>query len=252
MIMVTSGSAVISTEWIWVSVVSIAPLSFSLSTLLPVMHEAAHGHILRHRQHNDAIGTIAGLLLCVNYQIYRQMHLQHHRSLGTSADPEVSVRIVSLWDYLSLFSPRYFLVPMWSAALNRRWKRSLPAKNVNRALAVWLACLAVLTAFLPLEMILLYWTPLVIAAGLIFFTTVAEHLAFPEEARPVTRSVKSNQLMRFFLWNTNYHFAHHQTPNLPPHLLDTLPPTVHGPMESTFCGFHRRLIGMLLKGKRFE
>jgi fatty acid desaturase len=55
-----------------------------------LMHEAAHGVLLRHRAWNDWVGNwLCGYPVYVDVHPYRRYHLKHHAKNWTSADPDL-------------------------------------------------------------------------------------------------------------------------------------------------------------------
>ena len=99
------------------SALSVLLLGFLLSTLLPAMHEATHGHLGRSRALNAIVGRLAGLLLTVNYSLYRRYHLTHHARLGEPDDPELPVELHGIGSYLLHLTPYYLLLPFWRQQL---------------------------------------------------------------------------------------------------------------------------------------
>jgi fatty acid desaturase len=245
------------------SALSVVLLGFLLSTLLPVMHEAAHGHLGGSRLLNDVIGRIAGALLTVNYTLYKRYHLEHHARLGGEDDPELPVELTGIRSYLSYLGPKYFLIPFWRQqlriALGERpsfvgGASSLRAVHLDQLLvAAWtVAILALLVAW-PRAVTLYYLLPLWLAAAWMFLTTVPEHYRIRDVAGTLTRSVLSGQLMSFFLWNTNYHVQHHENPAIP---FEELPRrqtrwrSDQAEVAPSFTTFHLELIGSLWRTGR--
>lgn len=79
--------------WAWVPAVCVIGMRQHALALLA--HDAAHRLAARSRRWNDALGN----LLCVwpllmSLPAYRAFHFQHHRHLGTAADPE---RVFDRW-----------------------------------------------------------------------------------------------------------------------------------------------------------
>jgi fatty acid desaturase len=61
----------------------------------------------------------------------------------------------------------------------------------------------------------------------------AEHTGCPFEGTVIerTRTLQSNRLLRFFLWNMNYHSEHHGWPGVPWYRLQQLNEKVEGLTE---------------------
>jgi len=92
-------------------------LGFLLATALPVMHEAAHGHLGASPGVDRAVGTAAGAAILAAFPCYREVHLAPHDHLGGDGDAEIPCPVTSVATYLSLLSPRYFLIPFWGETL---------------------------------------------------------------------------------------------------------------------------------------
>ena len=208
------------------TLVTVLLLAFLLSTMLPIMHEAAHGNIAPGRWANDLVGRVAGTLLTVNYSLYRRYHLGHHARLGEPDDPELPVELRGLGDYLSLYTPRYLLLPFWKLAWQTATHRRPPpfldrpqdvasAMTDVRLQMIWLATVGIGLVVAPATVVFSYLLPLALAPAWIFFTTLPEHYPLEDRSGPLTRSVTSNRLLSYLLWNTNYHAEHHEAPQCP-------------------------------------
>lgn len=191
-------------------------LGFVLSLILPIMHEATHGAIARSGFTNRLVGWIAGALLLVDFDRYRSMHLRHHCIAGQSGDPEEPVVLRNGRDYFLHLTPWYFLLPFWY--LSWKWLYERPARKprVGQLGLVFFAVVLVLsTALWPAAFAVGYWVPLFASAGFMFITTAHEHIPLNEDAVPLTRTVRTNAVLEFLLWNSNYHVAHHAYPSTP-------------------------------------
>lgn len=260
LLLAAGAAASVLAEGIATKLVLSIALGFALSTILPLMHEGAHGNLSRNRWINDVTARLFGGLLLVDFATYRSMHLAHHEAFGTPDDPEPPVELSSLLDYLSLCSPRYFLYHCWRerlSALRHRWSRRdgapLQVGERGQPLDSWvltIACLPIAggTLVWPTEMIWAYWVPLFWAGGWMFLTTVHEHYRFDGETESLTRSIQCGPVLAFLLWNTHRHEAHHAHPEL--HFSRLAEEACNGSsspacMRTTFLRFHARLIGSL-------
>ena len=81
-------------------------------------------------------------------------------------------------------------------------------------LALFLALILTLTFFRPPALLFSYWIPLIVSYASIMFFAIPEH----NGCNPVNgsgglaRSTTSNALIRFFMWQGNYHAEHHLFP----------------------------------------
>ena len=200
-------------------------LAFLLSTLLPIMHEAVHGHVAPAPRVNHLVGRLAGMLLTVSYGLYRYYHLDHHARLGEPDDPELPVELNGVGDYLSFFTPRYLLLHFWKLAWQTATGRppafldqsggSASVMADIRLLVLWLTGVGAALVAAPATVVFAYLLPLALAPAWIFFTTLPEHFPVDGQRGPLTRTVTSNRLLSYLLWNTNYHVEHHMAPECP-------------------------------------
>ena len=67
----------------------------------------------------------------------------------------------------------------------------------------------------------------------------AEHTGLSYEGTIInrTRTVKSNAIVRFFLWNTNYHAEHHAWPFIPWYKLPKVHALVSSHLENVTVGY---------------
>jgi len=67
------------------------PLSLLQHRILTTLHEGAHFHLAKNRKTNDFFtNLLAGWFTLNSVQVYRKIHLEHHRFLGEEEDPESS------------------------------------------------------------------------------------------------------------------------------------------------------------------
>lgn len=62
-------------------------------TFAIILHEAAHGSMLRSRKTADILAKyLCGDAIWLNLAHYRRIHLQHHQHTGTAKDPDLALR----------------------------------------------------------------------------------------------------------------------------------------------------------------
>jgi fatty acid desaturase len=86
-------------------------------------------------------------------------------------------------------------------------------------------------------------------------TSLSEHYGCQRNAGPleVTRTVVSNRLARFFLWNGNYHVEHHWAPHVPYFALPDVRAMIgdHCPnVERSYSSFHWHLLRSIRADRR--
>lgn len=75
---------------------------YAIAFIALYIHEAAHYNVAPGRRHNDRVANLCiGILLATEVARYRQIHMRHHKFLGTPDDPERS--------YFCAFGPRFVI-----------------------------------------------------------------------------------------------------------------------------------------------
>src|SRR5690349_1713864 len=60
-----------------------------MNSMLLLMHECSHYHVFTSKKACTALGRwVLGPMALADFEGYRQRHWEHHRSLGTDADPK--------------------------------------------------------------------------------------------------------------------------------------------------------------------
>lgn len=228
-----------------------------LAGLLNAAHDCLHRSHLRSKRGNRVMGAVWSTPLLVNFSVYRYQHLVHHRFTAVEGDTE------SHWTYTTVAGYLYALtgIGLWRHTLggllestrgkfppsvNTAARRS-EARQDDLAIAVWLILMAALTVVFPRELLFAYWLPLYFSGPAIIFLALPEHYGLygsPDVMRN-TRTVRSNRLARFLLWNANYHAEHHRYPavaTLNLHRLHEAMPVPHPIQEKSYLGFHAKLV----------
>lgn len=203
-----------------------------------LMHDAAHGLLLRNKAWNDRLGqwltaypTQADLLL------YRRAHFQHHKHTWTELDPDLalatalpvsprSFRRKMLRDLTGQtaykrhrFSLRYAagLSPFgrglegksfWTAA------RSFVLNQRGFLLTNALLLAALVAAGIPEAYLLIWWLPAWTGYSVVLrLRSIAEHACVADPSDPLrqTRTTLAPAWLRFLLapHHVNYHLEHH-------------------------------------------
>jgi fatty acid desaturase len=220
-------------SWWWAAHWLVA--SLVCCTVPAVLHEGTHRNLARSRTLNDAAATIVAALHFVPFETWRHFHLAHHQYAGTELDSEVYPVRWSRWSLITFPRTQWlflYILWKWNVATLRgkgpRWirnDRQVRAVRVSTvATLVTLAALAA-AAVLDVRVAGIVLVPAVISLMLSSFTLVPEHYgaygvppAGPDQLDR-TVSMESTWLLRFIMWNSNYHAAHHFAPRVPAHHL---------------------------------
>jgi fatty acid desaturase len=196
-----------------------------------LMHEAVHNHLFRSKTANKALGVVCMAIMFMPWSTYRAYHWAHHANTARKGDPEGNpLSLPSRFLYLPLLAVGGIVVylemtiyslmtavghpPKWATA--RRHRRAI---KWNGLLVLGVVALAVFAYHLSPALTLEIWfVPVAVATcSLVTVLLLPEHYGGTGtgDILSSTRSVKSNRLLRWFFWNTNYHAAHHLAPAVP-------------------------------------
>lgn len=234
-----------SESWI-VALPVMALLAQVIAPLFAPFHECAHRTAFRTRMLNDVGVWMTGIPCGIAPSAFRAMHFEHHRHTNDATrDPEMSgpedpgglpvnslqwlFVVFGFWHfrYKTMLMVRMSLMPV------ARWDAFAPwTPRGERRRIAWEARLVALS-----------WLTLVVFAwfdatgtrwmlGALLLSHVfqgawqsLEHRGMPKDG-PVlkrTRSLRSPLVVRWLLWNSNFHAEHHAWPAIPWHAL----PEVH-------------------------
>ncbi len=203
--------------------------------LLILFHDAVHGHLARTRTLNDTIiNAFAGVPALLPVEIYRPLHLLHHRQVGTEEDPErLLLYARQPWNYRPLRANALLRQLLGDCLLVNgirtiiAWLRQFGATRIAaRTCAVaglWIAVItagAVIAPEATMRALLLWFIPLLTVTQLLQkLRSFAEHSGGPgvTPGWPFwTYSWKVGLIGRLTIWpyNINYHREHHDKPAL--------------------------------------
>jgi fatty acid desaturase len=244
--------------------------------LLLLVHEASHYLFSRDRKRNDRIANwTCAYPIGITVERYREVHLEHHRHVGTEADPDfdyyrervtpgllVRTILVGLFGVKGMITVLFYFFPRFAARYHPspEGRSSFQASPLGRQLAgVAAAQLVILGSFALLGRPLLYFgiwlLPLLTLVPLANqLRTLAEHASL--DGTPVTRTVTTGVVGRVVLapFLFFYHHEHHLHPFVPFYRLPELHRRLHEsghyaepppPLASSYP----RTFGALLRGR---
>lgn len=252
----------VATAFSWWLLALVPVTGFILSGFINAAHDCAHRAHVRSVRGNRLAGAAWATPIFLNFSIYRQQHLVHHRRTGVEGDTEPETVFRNLREYVHGLSA----VAFWPSVV-RRMKRTLTgsfpasvtsdanrraARQDNAVLMSWLGVVLVLTVLFPFSLLVGYWLPLACGYMWISWLSLPEHYGLwgvPEVDRN-TRTVLAPLLLRFFQWNGNYHAEHHRYPAVASVNLHELHREVgpHPVQEASYLAFHTRLVKSLARG----
>jgi fatty acid desaturase len=238
-------------------------LAFVLTGFLNAVHDCVHRAHLRSKLGNRIAGAAWGTPITLNFTVYRNEHLVHHRLTGLEGDPEAPQHFEKARDYFHALSGVSFWPILAKFIIKNSCddfpeivntaERKREARIDNWLVVGWLAAMTTLTVLFPFVLLVAYWLPLFLVMPAAMILSLPEHYGLwgtPDVMRN-TRTVRSNAFVRYFIWNGNYHAEHHRFPavasvNL--HRLHKAMPQPHPVEEKSYTRFHLGLARALLRG----
>jgi len=243
----------------------------ALLTFFPLMHETGHGTAFRSGWLNEVGLWVGAVAMLQAPSFFREFHWEHHRS---TQDPEHDPEIAALPDVLDDW-PRNPLVYLFSASglplmvgklamtlssalvptRSAFWQRLFPFLREERRVVVARESrivVALLSGFVAVGLVAVPGFPALLLAWpishvLLGLYLMPEHTGLPHEGSQLerTRSVRSNALVRWSMWNMPLHAEHHAYPGIPFHAV----PRLHARLEpelvnvaSGYLAFHREAL----------
>ena len=260
------GSAV-ATAWLasrghagWMGAVLLCGVA--LVTFFPALHEAGHRTAFRSDALNEGLAWLSAILMLQAPSFFREFHWEHHRfTQSLERDPEIAGApgLLEGWPRnLGIYLFRASGQGLWvgkalftlaSAVLftSAQWERVFPFVRVNQrrrvqwesrgVLALWCALLIGGLGWVPgFGYVLLAWP---IAHLLMGLYVMPEHAGLPLEGSQLhrTRTIRSNALVRFLMWNMPYHAEHHAYPAVAFHGLPELHRALGPEVEHVASGY---------------
>ena len=227
------------TSGTWWSLLPTLVLAFLLGTLFAPFHESTHGTAFATPAYNRWVAALTGVLIAVPWRGYRVLHFEHHaHTQDPERDPEIMTDpqvlspwpdtplqwVVTLSGVRILWSRLSGLVSCWMPGPSARFAALPPGGRADARIAsvFWIAVAAGALWLLPgaLELALAFALSHVVLG--VWLTTEHTGCADHGDILDRARSVRSNAVARFFLWNMNYHGEHHGWPAVPWHALPDL------------------------------
>jgi omega-6 fatty acid desaturase (delta-12 desaturase) len=232
----------------WLSVLLAVPAAGFLVRLFMIQHDCSHGAFFRHRQANDWIGRVIGVLTLTPYDFWRRTHAIHHATSGhldrrgfgdvdTLTVREYRAR--SLWGRICYRFYRHPLVmfgigPAYLFILQHRlpvglmrdgWQPWLSAMATNFAIA---AIIATLIWFIGLKAFLLVHMPIMLLAAsvgvwLFYVQHQFEHTTWENDGDWTLHTAALHGsshydlpgILRWFTANIGVHHVHHLCSRIP-------------------------------------
>ena len=244
--------------------------SFLLITFFATLHECSHSTAFKSKFLNQLVMFFCGMVHFMPSIWFKEFHMQHHRhTQNTEKDPELDKELPrSISSYIFLITG----IKIWIYLFNNFCRLILGNANEsyickNNIKKVVFEARAVFVIYLLLFIIsfnrnngiLLYtWIiPMFIGQPFLRLFLLAEHglCDLTTDMSKNSRTTKTNFLVRFFMWNMNYHTGHHLKPGIPFHKLQEYQKKIGNKIkyqELGYLNFHKKFLIQLLKRKDFS
>jgi len=237
------------------------PLAALHAFLFAPFHECIHGTAFESKWLNRLGAWSTGLFFGMSPSLYRDFHFAHHRyTHNPDKDPELihlpgngakdatmpgkRILWISLCSGLGLLIFKIFVTGTVSILPTRFWgsyfswiketHRRKAAKESKWVTAFWVTILLLAIFAFPSM-----WRVLFAAAFSNLFLGLwltTEHTGLPSHGSMFdkTRSIISSRIVRWWIWNMNFHAEHHAWPAVPWHRL----PEIHERVEDHILQSH--------------
>lgn len=259
-IILATGTGLYLTWGSWWAVPLFVLHGLALNYLYAAQHECSHWTAFESRRLNDVFGALCGFLVFWPNEHDRAYHFTHHRhTQDLERDPEImskddgapTVRnfLLSLSGLPYWLRRAQSLLRVARGDLSKEPYLTARQRRIVVAEARWslLAYGLVAAASLALQSwaAVIYWiAPVLLTKWTHQPQNLIEHTGMPHEGDTVTmtRTVRTNPILRFLLWNMPYHMAHHTYPGVPfwrlpelhAEMVERLP---ERPVSASYLGF---------------
>ncbi len=248
----------------------ISTQSFLLISLFAPLHECSHSTAFKSKLLNRMVMFFCGMIHLMPSIWFREFHMQHHRHTQDSKkDPELGTEsprtIVSYIFLITGIKIWIDLVNNFFGLLSGNANESYINKHNTKKVVIEARIIFIvylLFFFVSLNLnngILLYaWIiPMIIGQPFLRLFLLAEHglCDLTTDMTKNSRTTKTNFLVRFFMWNMNYHTVHHSNPGIPFHKLQEYQKIIKHKFkykELGYLNFHKKYLMHLLNHNVFR
>jgi fatty acid desaturase len=210
-----------------------------LNSLSAGQHELAHGTVFRTAWLNDAFGQLFGFVTVDPFHTDRWAHLAHHREArNPGRDPELIGRppptvAGHVLELIGVTFWRRRLLAILRSALGRatlaeEWlepgEARLAVLEARAHLALWMIVTGASMLAQSWLAVTLWIGPLLLTSAFRQLRVTGEHTGLPEapDVLARARTLEGPPWLRWLMWNTGWHAAHHAYPTVPFHALPAL------------------------------
>lgn len=268
------GLAAAATLWLaprggWAFVAPLTVMGVMIATLFPPLHEAGHRTAFASHGLNEAVLWICAMAMLQAPTFFCEFHWEHHRSTqDRERDPEIAsapdllgpwpadpLRWLALVCGVPLMLGKAMFTISCAVLPERARARLYPfVRPTRQRRLAWESRVVVLglaggvlagLRFVPhFATLLLAWP---IAHLVLGFYLMPEHTGLPHDGSQAhrTRTIVSNAVVRWLMWNMPLHAAHHVHPAVPFHAVprahELLAPQLEHESRG-YLAFHREAL----------
>jgi len=251
---------------VWIVAVILA-LAYVQHCWTIIFHEDAHYLLYEARWHNRFNGIIVGTLLLIPFDIFRDVHMRHHRAMNTAkdwelwpyADPTKSLRFRRIFVFLDVvfgawvdpyIYNRIFFVkdsPIKDPKVRRRIKIQF------LIMGLFWASVLTLVAYNGwwTKLLIVYLIPVWLTGMIQALRKLIEHLGLPAGdamagARTILHKDWVGRIAGWTSFHIEAHGLHHAYPQMPHnHLEKAMELTENAPADRVFPNYWRAFLDML-------
>jgi omega-6 fatty acid desaturase (delta-12 desaturase) len=232
----------------WLSLLLAVPTAGFLVRLFMIQHDCSHGAFFSHRQANDWIGRVIGVLTMTPYDLWRRTHAIHHATSGNLDRRGIGdIDTLTVREYLARsrwgrIRYRLYRHPLVMFGIGPAYlfflQHRLPVGQMRQGWQPWastmatnaaiVAVVATLSSFIGLESFLLVHLPIMLIAGSIgvwlfyvqhqFEGTIWEddgHWNLRAAALHGSSHYELPAILAWFTANIGIHHVHHLCSRIP-------------------------------------
>ena len=235
-----------------------AHISFGLlcCSMFAALHESGHGTAFKSKRLNKLVSILAGIAHFYPSTIFRDLHFMHHRHTHIPGlDPEISIgdkpapaMLTNPPLYLAFLTGLPFLLLKLNLILlgvigtpeimRKKLAPYIRPKSRGKIAIESFFFLMIYGGFGVVAWFIHpgFWgifTGQIVGHGFLSMYLVMEHNGLPHTGNILdrTRSIQTNKLVNFLLWNMPYHAEHHAFPAVPFHALPALHKEMHAELK---------------------
>ena len=210
----------------WVQPITCLIVTSSLVSLVSLIHEAFHDNLTQKKANDFLANWFIAPILLTDYEMEKNIHLTHHKYLGTEKDPTYPAYSLTLKElYFNLISRTLligtiilFIKKKLNSDLKPKEKSATPGVARYVSLFFIQTCIFVIFYFnYPISYLWNWIFPLILSSVLSSIREFCEHKSFDGINKGCIVNTHACYFERLFVSGSNFnlHAAHHIFPAVP-------------------------------------